>query len=210
MELDALKEIWQDAGEKNGLKPGNTEILDMLNKSSKSPVAKMIHNVLVEMILVIVLFGGVAIFYFIAFKGRFNSVAWLYIVTACLSTWYYYRKWKLLHSMQCVACQVKSNLQLQVNTLEKYIRFYLIVGTAIVPFLFIFLGVLFFYNFPSGRFDPLFPPLYTASVKKWAIWVLSQSAFTALVYVVNRFYVNKLYGRHIRKLKELVNQMEEE
>jgi hypothetical protein len=209
MELDSLKEIWNDAGEKNERQPANTEILEMLTKSSKSPVAKMMHNVLVEMILIIVLFGGVAVFYFIAFKGRFNSIAWLYLITAGLSTWYYYSKWKLLHSMQCVACQVKSNLQLQVNTLEKYIRFYLIAGTAIVPFLFIFLGILFYYNFPSARLDPLFPPIYTASVKKWALWVLSQSAFTALVYFVNKWYVNRLYGRHTRKLKELVSQMEE-
>jgi hypothetical protein len=209
MELDELKEIWKDAGEKNGPRPGNTEILDMLSKSSKSPVAKMMHNVLVEMILIIVLFGGVAVFYFFAFKGRFISISWLYIATACLSTFYYYRKWKLLHEMQCVACQVKSNLQLQVKTLEKYIRFYLIAGTAIVPLLFIFFGVLFYLSFPSGRFDPLFPPLYTAFGKKWIIWALSQSAFTAFVYLANRWYINKLYGRHIRKLKELICQMEE-
>jgi hypothetical protein len=210
MELDSLKEIWNDAGEKKGQQPGNAEILDMLGKSSRSPVAKMIRNIFMEMIVINVAMGGVAVFYFLAFKGRFNSISWLYIGTACLTTFYYYRKWKLLRGMQCVACQVKSNLQLQVNTLGKYVRFYLIAGTAIVPVLFIFLGILFYYNFPSGKFYPLFPPLFTTSVAKWTLWALTQSVVTALFYIANKWFINKLYGRHVQKLRELISQMEEE
>jgi hypothetical protein len=213
MELDSLKEIWKDAGDKSGSQPGNAEIMDMLNKSSQSPIAKMIHSVLAEAIVIIIVFGGVAIYYFIAFKGMFNSVAWLYIITAALCVFYYYRKWKLLHEMQCVSCQVKSNLQQQVHTLENYVRFYLLAGTALVPLLFVFLGVLFYYKFPTGAFSFIFPPMHKSSGAAriaWITWALSLSVITVLTYAGNRWFINRLYGRHIRKLKQVLDQMEEE
>ncbi|MEJ0104325.1 MAG: hypothetical protein WDO19_17955 [Bacteroidota bacterium] len=159
MELDALKEIWKDAGEKKEQLPGNTDILDMLNKSSKSPVAKMMRNVLGEAIFMVVLFDAVAIFYFTAFNGKFSSIAWVYIFIAVFFVFYYYRKWKLLSKMQCVACQVKSNLKRQVRTLEKYIRFYLLASAAMVPLVFIFLGILFYYKFPDGSLGLILPRL---------------------------------------------------
>jgi len=213
MELDKLKEIWNDAGSENKSLPGDAVIMDMIGKSSKSPVARMIRNVLVELILIIILFGGVAVFYFIAFKGMFNSVAWLYIITGAIFVFYYYRKWKLLHEMQCVACRVKSNLQLQVRKLESYTRFYLLAGTALVPLLFILLGVLFYYKFPAGAFSFIFPPLYKSAdgvILALVIWAVSLTIITALVYAGNRWYVNKLYGKHIGKLKQLLTQMEDE
>jgi hypothetical protein len=209
MELDAWKEIWKDTDREKNTKPGNAEILDMIGRLPRNPIAKMKHTVLVETILIVVLFGGVAIFYFIAFNGNFNSVAWLYIVMTALFGMYYYRKWKLLSEMQCAACQVKSNLQRQVNTLEKYIRFYLIAGTVFVPLIFIFLGVLFYYKFPTGNSIFIFPPIGTTGLKSWVIWLAFISVFTVLLYMANRWYVNRLYSRHVEKLKQLLNQMEE-
>ena len=213
MELDSLKEIWKDAGDKSGPPPGNAEIIDMLGKSSKSPIAKMMNNVLKEAIWIIIVFGGVAVYYFIAFKGMFNSVAWLYIITAGLCVFYYYRKWKLLHEMQCVACRVKSNLQQQVQTLENYVRFYLLAGTALVPLLFAFLGFLFYYKFPTGSFSFIFPPMYKSSgaaLIAWGTWVLSLSVTTIFTYFGNRWFINRLYGRHILQLKRILDQMAEE
>lgn len=209
MELDAWKEIWKDASREKTAKPGNAEILDMISRLPRNPIAKMKHAVLAETILIVVLFGGVAMFYFIAFNGKFNSVAWLYIVMTGLFGAYYYRKWKLLSEMQCTACQVKSNLQRQVDTLEKYIRFYLVAGTVFVPLIFIFLGVLFYYKFPAGNSIFIFAPIGSTSLKSWSVWAAFMLVFTGLLYITNRWYVNRLYGRHVAKLKQLLNQMEE-
>jgi len=209
MELDAMKEIWKEGGFEKKPQPGNIEILDMISRLPRNPIAKMKHTVLAETITIVVLFGGVAIFYFIAFNGNFNSVAWLYLIMIALSVLYYYRKWKLLSEMQCVACQVKSNLQRQVKTLEKYVRFYLIAGTLLVPLIFVFLGVLFYYKFPAGNSIFIFPPFGTNSLKSWVIWLAFTIVFTILLYIVNRWYVDRLYGRHVDRLKQLLNQMEE-
>ncbi|MES1214448.1 MAG: hypothetical protein ABUT20_02935 [Bacteroidota bacterium] len=213
MELDSLKELWKDADEKAAPLPDHAAIMDMLNKSSRSPVAKMIRNVLIEATAIVVTFGTVAVYYFIAFEGMFNSVAWMYIISAAIFVIYYYRKWKLLREMQCVACQVKSNLQRQVKILENYVRFYLLAATAIVPLLFALLGVLFYYKFPNGAFSFFFPPMHkTASgaLITWVSWVVSLAVITALIYAGNRWFINRLYSRHILKLKEILHQMEEE
>jgi hypothetical protein len=209
MELDSLKEIWKESEGKETAVSANEEILAMLNKSSRSPVARMMRNVLAEMILMIVLFGAVSVFYFIAFKGEFSTIAWAYVVLSALCTFYYYRKWKLLHNIQCVACQVKSNLNKQVKTLEKYIRFYLIAGTAMVPVVFIFLGMLFYFKYPEGSLAPVFPPPAAVSAKTWVAWTVSLSLLTGIAWLGNRWYVNRLYGQHIQQLKRLLEQMEE-
>ena len=209
MELDSLKEIWKEAEGKNSAPAAGEEIMAMLNKSSNSPIARMMRNVLIEMILIIVLFGAVAIYYFIAFNGKFSSIASVCTVLAALCTFYYYRKWKLLQSMQCIACQVKSNLDRQVKTLEKYIRFYFLSGTAMVPLVFIFLGLLFYYKFPAGSLKPIFPPPGEINSTTWVGWVLSLILLTILAYCGNRWYVKRLYGQHIQQLKRLLEQMEE-
>jgi len=209
MELDALKEIWKEAGEPKDQSPHNSEIADMLNKSSNSPIAKMMRNVLMEMILVIVLFGAAAVYFFTAFNSRFNLVAWVYVIMATLCTFYYYRKWKLLYGMQCVACQVKSNLSRQMNTLDKYIRFDLWAGTGMVPLVFIFLGLLFYYKFPARVLRPVLPAPENITVQTWLLWTITLTALTIFVYFGNRWVIRKLYGRHILKLKQLLGQMEE-
>jgi len=213
MDLDVLKELWRDVEHKGSEQPANAEIIGMLKKSSQSPVAKMKRNVLIETVFIVVLFGVVAIYYFIAFNGRFNSIAWLYTGLAILFVLYYYRKWKLLEGMQCVACQVKSNLQRQVQSLERYIRFYLLAGTVVVPLIFLFLGFLFYYKFPTGAFYFIFPAVNKSTgavIAGWMFWVISLSLVSMLSYYGNRYFINRLYGRHIRQLRQILNQMEEE
>lgn len=209
MELDAMKELWKDAGIDNKPSPHNSEIIGMLNKSPRSPVAKMMRNVLIEMTLIIILFGGVALYYFVSFHGRFISIAWVYIATAAAYVFYYYQKWRLLRSIQCVACRVKSNLERQVNKLTKYVRFYLISGTLVVPVIFIFLGLLFYFKFPEGVLKPIFPPSKAVTLYTWTMWILFLAGITLFAWWGNRYFIWKLYGRHILRLKELLTQMEE-
>src|ERR1700752_4102680 len=112
MELDALKEIWTNSGEKSIQQSEGKDILNMLNKPSQSPIARMKRNLLYEFILVVFLFGAVAVYYFMAFKGEFSELSWVYIALTLIFGVYYYFKNKLLNEMQCTACRVKSNLQL--------------------------------------------------------------------------------------------------
>ena len=89
MELDNLKDIWKEAGITPILQP-QQQLMEMLSKPSQSPIAKMKRNLLAELLLIIVLFSACAIYYFVAFKGSFSIISWMYIIIAIVFGIYYY------------------------------------------------------------------------------------------------------------------------
>src|SRR4026209_2372832 len=146
MELDDMKNIWKD---KSIEAADADKISAMIGKQSQSPVAKMKRNLRMELLIWIFCLGAVAAYYFIAFKSQYSIIGWVYAFLLVLVCWYFFRKNKLLNEMQCSSCVVKSNLELQLKMLERYVRFYLISGTAIIPIHFIFLGIVLYYKKPT-------------------------------------------------------------
>ncbi|MBI2730838.1 MAG: hypothetical protein HYX40_08825 [Sphingobacteriales bacterium] len=211
MELDSLKDIWNEVGNKPVQSSNNEQIVEMLNKSSQSPIAKMKRNLRWELATVILLFAPIAIFYFIAFGGKFSVIAWMYIGLLIFFAAYFYYKNKLLSEMQCAACMVKSNLELQVKTLEKLVRFYLIAGTLMVPLLMIWLWLILYNRLPSLQNSFHFwPSAGVPLFKTGLIWLVILLFFSIFFYFPNKWYIYKLYGRHIAKLKSILSEMEEE
>lgn len=206
MELDDMKNIWKD---KSTEAAGADKISAMIGKQSQSPIARMKRNLRMELLIWIFCLGTVAAYYFIVSGSEYNIIGWAYALLLVIYSWYYYRKNKLLNGMQCTGCEVKSNLELQLRTLERYVRFYLIFATAIIPILFIFFGIVLYYKKPVVH-EEIFYPSATNPVWKFLLaWVILLAIVTTLTWVLNRGYVNKLYGRHIRKLKQLLAQMNE-
>ena len=85
----------------------------------------MKRNLRVELWFVIITYGAMILFYFLAFEGSMSAVSWFMLIIGLLFVIYFQRKNKLLTEMECLSCEVKSNLQKQTTTLEKYIRIYL-------------------------------------------------------------------------------------
>ena len=102
-----------------------------------------------------------------------------------------------------MACEVKANLSRQVSLLEKYVHWYEIAGTAIIP---LFAMYSFWYLIPKVRFMNGRPGLNNYSL----IWIVGTILLTILFYFLNRWYVNKLYGKHIKKLKLMLEQMDDQ
>ena len=207
MELDELKDLWND---KPGVTTGADKISAMLGQQSHNPIEKMKRNLRMELVIVFFTVGAVAVYFFIAFGSEYSIIGWVYASLVVLFCYYFFRKNKLLNEMQCTSCRVKSNIELQLKTLERYVRFYLVSGTAIIPILFIFLGVILYYKKPTliGK-TILYPSPTNPSWKFLLAWLVLLTISTTIIWVVNRGYVNKLYGRHIRRLKQLLAQMNE-
>jgi 4-hydroxybenzoate polyprenyltransferase len=209
MELDQFKELWQQDLPGKG---HDLEILkSLLDKKSSSPVAKMKRNLNIELWVILLSYGSMILFYFIAFDGRMSEISWFMLFIGGLFILYYLRKLKLLREMECLACQVKSNLEKQIQSLEKYIRFYLIAGTALVPFSVLFFWWLFRMKLRHIPDQSIF---YTNPLNPWwkaaLAWVLLTAGLTFLLFHLNRWYVRKLYGRHVDKLKSVLREMEGE
>jgi branched-subunit amino acid transport protein AzlD len=218
MELDSLKDIWKNLDEED-LQPGRqVPILSMLQKRSQSTIARLKRNLNRELIAVLIIYS-LTIWYIVTYQKLYSELAVLLALVGGAFLFYYYRKNKLLKQMQCVACEVRSNLKKQLFTLEKYVRFYFIAGTVLTPLAYFAAGVIILYNesTPSLQGIPLedsvanLPIASTISNHRFFILFVSIGAvLTVGSYFLNRWLIGKMYGQHIQKLKELLFQMEEE
>ena len=205
MELDHLKDLWQQ--QETEKVPEDPRLL--LGKKSLGPIAKMKRNLLIELIVVVLTYGLAIIYFFLASAGRLDSLAWVYLFLAIVFIVYFARKNRLLNEMECMSCQVKSNLSKQVTVLEKYVKFYMISGTVIVPMLalytyYILIPQLHFVNGNSNT-----PETDSTLILNALLWISGTILLTFSFYFLNKWYVKKLYGNHIAKLKLMLEQMEE-
>lgn len=162
-----------------------------------------------ELIAVIVGYGMVIVYFFKAYEQKFVSVSILYLIIALIFCVYFYKKFLLLKEMECMVCQVKSNLSKQVITLEKYTRFYLLAGTAIIPVVLIFFYWFEYTYLPGGRNFFFIQPSDTVSLPESLGWLAIIVIITTVIfYFINRWWVHKLYGNYIGKLKSMLLQME--
>ncbi|WP_207511185.1 hypothetical protein [Longitalea luteola] len=222
MELDSLKDIWKNLDDKD-LQPGReVPVTSMLQKRSQGTIAKLKRNLNRELIAVVIIYS-VTIWNIVLYQGLYPELGVLLGLVGGAFLFYYYHKNKLLKQMQCVACEVRSNLKQQLVTLEKYVRFYFVAGTILTPLAYFAAGVIILYNS-----QPVTPPLNDVpfeaetavsqmplashiSNHRFFILFVSIGAVVAVsTYFFNRWLINKLYGQHIQKLKDLLLQMEED
>lgn len=209
MELSHLKEMWKDIQQPDTILHSRNEISVLLGRKSKGPIVGMKRNLLIEFVMVLILYGSVIAYYFIAFDRRFTEVSWFMFFVAAFFLFYFYKKNRLLIKMQCPSCKVKSNLEQQVKTLAKYIRFYRATGTLLAPVSMLFLfGILYLKSPP-----PQSSIFYVAPDFVWKailIWFIVTGIITLIFYFLNVWYIRKLYGKHIETLQQLLNEMKEE
>lgn len=218
MELDSLKDIWKDLDEKDLRPAGDVPIISMLQKRSRSPLAKMKRNLYWEMAALVVCYSLAIWYYITGWQGRYWEVALLLFFVGVFALFYYLRKHKLLNEMQCVACEVRSNLQRQLVTLEKYVNFYFVSSIIITPTAYFVAGLIVFFKTPEdfGKVDLKGVPDMIPDVSdqlpdhQFLVTFISIGVVLTIgVYFFSRWAINRLYGQHIKKLKELVQQMEE-
>ncbi len=207
MELDNLKAIWKESV---SLPAATTqlELEEMLSKKSQSPIAKIKRNLLWELIAVIILYTLTTGYYFIENSGFSIATAWMLIVMGLLYLLYYVQKRKLLKKMECITCEVKSNLSIQLTTLEKYIKIYLWAGTLLVPVIMIFFFVVGYIYMPEAEKAPL-QKTPNFLIAYMIVCFVFSVIITLPLYFLNKWYVHKLYGQHVKKLRIILNEMNE-
>lgn len=205
MDLDQLKEVWGNVGRREQ-GPSAEELQALLHKKSKSPIEKMKRNLLTELLLMVVIYTLTAAYYFLNYSGGMLSAAWLLVLIGSFYVFYFLRKRKLLNSMECASCEIKLNLKMQLLTLEKYVRFYMISSTFLVPVVFILTGLIVLFYSPQAASAKT--TVFVAGVI--ALLVAAALVLTIPVYYLNKWYVRKLYGRYIEQLQKIVDEMDEE
>jgi hypothetical protein len=214
MELESLKYIWHSLEAPPVAEQERQALLALLERRSRGPVARMRRNLVGEAIMLLVAYVPAILCFLLAFEGRLAPIAWLFALLAIGFFAYYYRKYRLLVKMECPGCHVKANLERQVATLKKYTGFYLIAGTLMVPLVYLIAWLIIRWRIPATG-PALGAALYYRlhPVPWWAgtgFWLSMLIPLTVGIYFANAWYINKRYGRHIKKLQDLLREMESE
>jgi hypothetical protein len=205
MELDNLKAIWQE----QELLPGDDPLQEglliaLLQERSRGPIERMRRNLRFESILILVSYIPTIIAYLTMFRGEFRIISVMMALILLFFLGYYALKNRLLKRMQCVSCEVRSNLARQLGVLGKYIRFHLWSSTIVTVGA---LGVAFLI------LDYSWMEVHHEQPSFWWLQPVFLVTFLALFglgsFFLNRWYIHKLYGRHIKKLKQLLREMDE-
>jgi hypothetical protein len=210
MELESLKYIWHTLEAPPAREQDRENLLALLEKKSQAPVARMRRNIIGEGILLLVGYTPAILIFLLGFNGRLAAISWLFIFLLVLFFSYYFRKYQLLWAMQCPTCQLRSNLARQVDTLKRYTRFYLLAGTGMIPLMYVLSYMIIRWKLPAAT-SPLYQRLHPAPW--WAspfFWLILLVPITIGIYYLNAWYIHRLYGRHIKKLQDLLQELDSE
>lgn len=201
MELESLKEIWNHSGGPEKEVSGE-EVRQMLQRQSGSAVAKMKRNLKIELAAMVVLYAYILFRYTLSMTG----MLWLILGIEAFYLIYFIMKYRLLQRMECPACEVRSNLQQQLKALDRLLRFYLWSGILLIPFAVLssfWIG--YSYSSPTDfPTDAYFLPLVSLALLGLSLLICIP------IYFFTKWYIQKLYGRHIDKLKSMLNDLNEE
>jgi hypothetical protein len=155
----------------------------------------------IEALAMLVSYIPCIILYLAWFEGRLWFISLMMSVILVCYFVYFLRKDRLLKKMQCVTCEVRSNLARQVKILEKYLRFYLWTTTLVIIISWVIAYIAIRY---ALQFKGLVVP-------KWLgpLLLILLVPCSIGIHYLNKQYFNKLYGRDTRKLQDLLREMDE-
>ena len=209
MELDDLRSDWQSLSGKDKETPPTG--LPASGGDHRSPASLMLRNLRIEALFVVLMYGFVIAFYFISFRGMMREISWFTLSIAAVFFIYYFGKSRLLRSLETMDGSVQSNVGAKLDALSRYMRFYVWAGTALGPVTMIFLGWLAWYKLPEISPDnPFFRSGSHSLLRVVLNWLAISVPLTIALYYINRWYVDRLYGRHLRHLRRIWEEMRED
>lgn len=201
-ELDDLKQIWKS--HEQGYEPKKeTEIALMLQGKSNSIIGKLKRNVWVELIFTIVCSMALGVYTFTLEAGAIMWTIISLLVLFVAYLFYYVKKLMLLGRFDASDGNMKSSLENLYQKLSIYINFYRKSYTILYPVYF-FLGIFF------GALDTGFEGFLgrMQNPKTVILLVLLAGGFFVFTFIFTNFYLKKLYGNHLAKLKELLEELQ--
>jgi hypothetical protein len=201
MELEDLKSIWKQ--NEPSYKPKNEqEIALMLRGKSMSIIDKLKRSVWLELIITVVVSVALMVY---AVSLQSGALKWtsISLLLMCLAfTIYYIKKLTLLNRFV-----PNENLQSTITTLitrlDNYLKFYKNSYAILYPVFFL-LGLLF------GAMERG-PAVYIEYLSRTSIiiyLVLMAGLFFFLSSWFANWYLKKLYGDHVEKLRKLLDELQ--
>lgn len=208
-ELEDLKNIWSKTIEKDvGQQVVEQEkIRALLNKKSTNIIDRVRKNLFGEIVLFFVCLLLVAsVPVFLRTKEVFILCSLLIVVIFIPYLIYYIKKYNELRKFFSYHQDIKSSLQLVISQLEKYLNIYFWGSLLLTPVSGFLLGFAILYEMKALGFLIYFDVFSSATLSM----ILSFALLLTLVsYPIMKWYIRKLYGQHVEKLKDCLKELNE-
>ena len=204
MELEDLKSIWKSS--EPVFQPKNEqEIAMMLKGRSISIINKLKRNVWFELVFTIVVSVALLIYALSLQRGAMKWTSISLLLMCLASTIYYIKKLSVLNRVQGINENLHDTISFLITNLTGYLKFYKNSYTVLYPVYF-FLGLLFsvmergtnnfveFFSNPSTIIYLLFMAGVFFFISSWFA----------------RWFLKKLYGDHLEKLKSILNELNQQ
>jgi glucan phosphoethanolaminetransferase (alkaline phosphatase superfamily) len=201
MELEELKSIWKNNDPGFRLKD-ESEIALMLKGKSQSIVDKLKRSVWFELVFTFV--AGVALLIH-ALTLQSGALKWTAVSILLLFvgySFYYIKKLTLLRNYNPGAENMRASLERLIDNLSSYLRFYKRSYTILYPIYFL-LGLLFA---AIERGTDNFLNTMTNPRTIFYLCTIALIFFFCSTWLTN-WYLRKLYGNHLDKLKNLLDDI---
>jgi hypothetical protein len=202
-ELDELKSIWRqnDAA----FQPKDvSEIARMLTGNSRSIVDKLKRSVWFE--LIITLITGIVLLSY-AFTLSSGALKWTSVsilAVFVVYTVYYIKKITMLNRFNPATENLRETLERLIDNLSSYLKVYKSSYTILYP---IYFGLGLLFGALERGMDKFIELLLQPRTMVY-LAMLAGVFFFCSTWLAN-WYLKKLYGNHLEKLKALLNELQE-
>jgi hypothetical protein len=201
MELEELKSIWKNS--EPAFQPkGETEIASMLKGKSVSIIDKLKRNVWFELIFTIVVSIALLLYALLLPSGAYKWLSISFILMCLAYTFVYVKKLILLNRFNPANENIRANLVSLIENVSSYLKFYKRSYAVLYPVYFC-LGLLFagIERGAEAFFENVTRP------RTMLILTAMAALFFFLSTKVANWYLKKLYGNHLEKLKSLLSDI---
>ena len=211
MELDELKYQLKNKLSADHAGRSLEDIAALLTHKTSSIIEKLKRSLWIEIISCIII---VIAFGYIGIAGNYHSLRVYFSVFAVLSIAFLVLLIYLLRRISRLSntiLPVKGNLQMIVNIIEEFAKRYFQFTMALIPVCFIFAFLVGFNEpQPIPQLDRFAKGLF-AHTWQVIVFVVMYMVFLSVgIYYFTRWYLKKLYGKYLVRLKECIAELTEE
>jgi hypothetical protein len=204
MELEDLKSIWKSS--EPVFQPKNEqEIAMMLKGRSISIINKLKRNVWFELVFTIVVSVALLIYALSLEKGAMKWTSISLLLMCLASTIYYIKKLSVLNRVQGINENLRDTISFLITNLNGYLKFYKNSYTVLYPVYFL-LGLLF--SVLERGTDNIGDFLSEPSTIIYLLFMAG--VFFLISFWFARWFLKKLYGNHLEKLKNILNELNQQ
>jgi hypothetical protein len=195
-ELEKMKVLWKEVHEnKNIYKQINkNQIMENLTFKSNHVFVKLSNSVKYEYMAIASSIPIMLITAAYVLDGSFKAAAISFAAIMLIYGWYFWSDFKKIQNYAISSASLNEQLSKSIAHLEKFVKTYFTVGMLLWPIV----GALYYFMLLFLKSNLLFgiTPL-----------LLSILATTFIGYFVQKWYTKNMYGKYIKELKDLQDEL---